>query len=154
MSEKQAGKHLDVATDRGQLRLPGFRMTRQRQVVYDVLLDTLDHPTATDVFLRAQKKMDTISLATVYNCLETLTDAGLVKQVNVDRDASRYCPNLHDHAHFFCRECGQVQDIEPSERVLQNEVWRLPEGNRVEILEVAMKGLCANCRARLEADAE
>ena len=57
----------------------GFRWTRQRREVYQVLLQERDHPTATELFLRAKAHIPDISLATVYNCLETLTQAGLVK---------------------------------------------------------------------------
>ena len=77
-------------------------MTKQRKVVYEILMDERDHPTASEVFLRAKAQMPGISLATVYNCLEAMTQAGLIKQVNVVREASRFCPNLRPHAHFFC----------------------------------------------------
>jgi len=127
-------------------------MTRQRRVVYDVLVGELDHPTATDVFLRAKDRMAGISLATVYNCLETLTEAGFVKQVNLDREPSRYCPNLHDHAHFFCLGCGAVEDISPAHDGGGLGGWLLPEGHRVEKMEVAMRGLCRKC-AEAEAQA-
>ena len=126
---------------------PGFRMTRQRRLVYDVLLHELNHPTASDVFMRAKDQLAGISLATVYNCLETLTDAGLVKQVNLDREPSRYCPNLHEHAHFFCMNCGAVQDIAPASDDGGLCGWRIPAGNRVEKMEVAMRGLCKSCAA-------
>ena len=45
----------------------GLRLTPQRRQVFEVLMDKRDHPTATEVFIRAQKKMPSISLATVYN---------------------------------------------------------------------------------------
>ena len=61
----------------------GHRLTPQRREVYNVLLEDRDHPTATEVFLRAKKRVPSISLATVYNCLETLVECGLAKQVNV-----------------------------------------------------------------------
>ncbi|MEM1297331.1 MAG: transcriptional repressor, partial [Verrucomicrobiota bacterium] len=48
-------------------KTPGIRMTKQRKVVYDVLMDEKDHPTATEVFLRSKERMSGISLATVYN---------------------------------------------------------------------------------------
>jgi Fur family peroxide stress response transcriptional regulator len=124
---------------------PGFRMTRQRRLVYNVLLRDLDHPTASEVFLRAKDELAGISLATVYNCLETLTDAGLVKQVNIDREPSRYCPNLHNHAHFFCMSCGAVEDVAPAADDGGLCGWRIPEGNRVDKLEVAMRGICKRC---------
>jgi len=129
---------------------PGFRMTRQRKVVYDVLQETLDHPTATEVFLRAKRHMDGISLATVYNCLETLSDVGIVKQVNVDRSATRYCPNLREHAHFFCLDCGRVEDIDPVEAGAGLDVWQLPDGTEVDHAEVAIKGFCPKCADKSE----
>src|ERR1700760_3885906 len=89
----------------------GLRMTEQRRAVYDALMVQRDHPTAVEVFMRVKGRMPSISLATVYNCLETLTDCGLVKAVNHEREPSRYCPNLADHAHLFCDSCGGVMDI-------------------------------------------
>ncbi len=122
-----------------------FRMTKQRKVVYDVLMDERDHPTASEVFLRAKGKMPGISLATVYNCLETMTQAGLIKQVNVDREASRYCPNLRPHAHFFCSECEQIYDIDLRRHADLEAAWELPEGSRIDHVDVAMKGVCPKC---------
>ncbi|HTD88209.1 MAG TPA: transcriptional repressor, partial [Candidatus Binatia bacterium] len=67
----------------------GFRPTSQRQHVYEVLAGQRDHPTAELVFMRAKKGMPEISMATVYNCLDTLVKTGLVREVNVDPSAMR-----------------------------------------------------------------
>src|SRR3989338_8959508 len=84
------------------LATSGLRSTRQRHHVYDVLLQKRDHPTAEEVFIRAKENMADISLATVYNCLDTLVQCGLVRQVNLDRTPTRYCPNMGEHCHFYC----------------------------------------------------
>src|SRR3954468_4347237 len=76
----------------------GLRATPQREIVYSVLLAKRDHPTADEVFVRVKAEMPTISLATVYNCLETLVHCDLVRAVNFERGPTRYCPNLHPHA--------------------------------------------------------
>ena len=76
------------------------RPTPQREVVLKVILEKRDHPTADEIFARVKALMPTISLATVYNCLETLVGCGIVRQVNLERAPTRYCPNLHEHAHF------------------------------------------------------
>src|SRR5687767_11509253 len=89
----------------------GLRMTEQRRVVYDAVMTQRDHPTAVEVFMRVKGKMPSISLATVYNCLETLSDCGLVRHVHHDREPSRYCANLQEHAHLFCEKCGSVTDL-------------------------------------------
>jgi Fe2+ or Zn2+ uptake regulation protein len=124
----------------------GHRLTPQRREVYDVILEKKDHPTATEIFLRAKDRMPHISLATVYNCLETLTQAGLVRQVHLDRAPSRYCPNLQEHAHFHCTTCGGVEDVfyggvDPAQG------WQLPPGASVNHFEIAIKGQCAHCAA-------
>lgn len=89
----------------------GLRATRQREHVYNVLLARRDHPTAEEVFARAKDGMPTISLATVYNCLETLVACDLVKRLNYEREPGRFCPNDGDHAHFMDESTGRVFDI-------------------------------------------
>ena len=119
----------------------GIRLTKQREEVFGLLLQKRGHPTATEVFLRAKKHMPSISLATIYNCLEALVDWGLVKQVNLDRAPTRYCANLQEHSHFYCESCGAISDVETP----FNGTWNLPPGFVVAQAEVSLKGLCAKC---------
>lgn len=124
----------------------GLRPTRQRREVFDALLLRRDHPTATEVFLRVKSEMPTISLATVYNCLEALVDCGLVRQVNVDRSPTRYCPNLEDHGHFHCDRCGHVFDVDlEAVQSAPDRVWNLPPGYAITTQEVTLRGLCPTC---------
>ncbi len=123
----------------------GHRLTPQRRGVYDVLLAERDHPTATEVFLRAKKRMPAISLATVYNCLETLVDCGLAKQVNVDREATRYCPNLEEHGHFVCERCAGVTDVPLARSSKSQKSWVLPPEFVVTHSEITLRGLCPQC---------
>ena len=129
----------------------GIRLTKQREEVFGLLLQKRDHPTATEVFLRAKKHMPSISLATIYNCLEALVDRGLVKQVNLDRAPTRYCANLLEHSHFYCESCGAICDVETP----FDGTWNLPPGFVVAQAEVSLRGLCARCaaeRSSLEAE--
>ncbi len=122
-----------------------LRMTPQRREVYEILHASFDHPTATEVFLRAKERNKGISLATVYNCLEALVEHGVVRQVNLERASSRYCANLHDHVHFHCDGCGAVADAEPMDSIIASDLWRLPLGSKVTKLDVAIRGLCPDC---------
>jgi|TARA_B100000686_G_C16693275_1_gene918966 Fe2+ or Zn2+ uptake regulation protein len=123
----------------------GHRMTPQRRIVYEILMDSRDHPTATEVFMRVQDRMPSISLATVYNCLDTLAAAGIVKQVNVDREPSRYCGNLAPHAHFHCETCTTVMDIDLKDEEEPTKSVRLPRGAKIQKVEVAVRGQCPEC---------
>src|SRR4051812_27490934 len=103
----------------------GLRMTEQRRAVYDTLMERRDHPTAVEVFMRVKPRMPSISLATVYNCLETLVDCHLVRHVHHDRESSRYCANLTEHAHLFCERCGSVTDLPMRPRRRPEDAWEL-----------------------------
>jgi len=129
----------------GALSRFGLRSTKQREHVFSVLLEKLDHPTADDVYARARSDMPTISLATVYNCLETLAASGLIKQVNFEREPTRYCPNLTTHAHFYCKESGAIEDIELSEEVIQQLKSALPAGYTAHRIDIAFDGKCGDC---------
>ena len=125
----------------------GLRMTEQRRTVYDALMEERNHPTAVEVFMRARNRMPSISLATVYNCLETLSSCGLVKTVNLERGPARYCPNIQEHAHFYCDHCGTVLDLPLRARRHPEDVWELPDQLSISHHEVAFRGTCPKCAA-------
>jgi Fur family peroxide stress response transcriptional regulator len=124
--------------------IEGLRMTRQRREVLAVILRDRDHPTANDVFLRAQDRMPTISLATVYNCLEALVSHNIVRQVNLDRESSRYCPNLSDHCHFQDESSGKIHDVVFKEGVKLEDLLELPKGTEISHLDISLKGIFGN----------
>ena len=118
----------------------GLRMTKQRKVVYEVLAENRDHPTAQTIFERVQKRLPSISLATIYNCLDALVNHNVVKQVNIDREPSRYCPNTSDHGHFHDKTSGSVIDIKFKPDVDLTQFLDLPDGAVIEDLELNIKG--------------
>ena len=118
----------------------GLRSTKQRACVYCSILDKQDHPTADDILLRVRKKLPSISLATVYNCLETLVDCGLVRQVNLDRASTRFCPNLAPHAHFKCSVTGKIFDLSLDEESVNSLQSILPQGFKAQNFELSFSG--------------
>ena len=126
----------------------GLRSTPQREVIYNVLMKRRDHPTAEEVFARAKPEMPMLSMATVYNCLETMVGNGLVKAVHVDREPTRFCANLREHGHFHCTSCGHVSDIDFSPS--RGKGWKLPPGFLVTQHDVTLRGLCAGCASSPE----
>jgi len=126
------------------LATSGFRFTPQRQHVYEVLLEKRNHPTVEEVFMRAKSGMADISMATVYNCLDALVKCGLVRHVNLDRGATRYCPNMKEHCHFYCDECGGIYDIDYVADLAQGG-FQVPDGFKVKQVDVSIRGLCRDC---------
>jgi Fur family peroxide stress response transcriptional regulator len=129
------------------LATSGFRFTPQRQHVYNVLLEKRDHPTVEDVFIRAKHEMPDISMATVYNCLDALVKCDLVRHVNLDRSATRYCPNMKEHCHFYCDDCGGIFDIDFAASGNRTGL-EIPEGFEVKQSDISLRGLCRDCAGK------
>ncbi|MEK0446749.1 MAG: hypothetical protein RLZZ399_2070 [Verrucomicrobiota bacterium] len=130
----------------------GLRQTEQRKAVFEALMSQTDHPSAVDVFMRVKSRMPSISLATVYNCLDALTESGLVRVVNHEREPSRFCANREEHAHLFCTQCGSVTDLPLHTPVPPHQIWNVPPGVAITHQEVSFRGLCSQC-VQAESDA-
>lgn len=126
------------------LKACDVRPTPQREVVLKVILEKRDHPTADEIFARVKAQTPTISLATVYNCLETLVQCGLVRQVNLERAPTRYCPNLHEHAHFHDETTGQIHDIDLPPELMARLREVLPAGFAANSIELNFRGRSAD----------
>jgi Fe2+ or Zn2+ uptake regulation protein len=89
----------------------GLRRTRQRDLLYRQLASTDSHPTAEELFTRARRLDSRLSLATVYNTLETLHDAGLCIRVPCPTGAgpARYDACTTNHVHLAVE--GSVLDV-------------------------------------------
>ncbi len=124
----------------------GLRMTRQRRTVYNVLMKHRDHPTAEEVFRRVKDDLPNISLGTVYNCLEAMVGCGLIRQVNRDRESTRFCANLSEHAHFHCAACGRVHDVDLPREMLAKLAPPPATGFAVDACDLTFRGTCPACR--------
>jgi len=127
------------------LKLIRHRMTRQRQVVLDVLRGTNGHPTADGIYEQVRKIMPQISLGTVYRNLRVLIESGEIQELAYGSSHSRFDGNPSDHYHFVCRECHAVTDLDlPMLQEINilaaKAVNGLVDSHRLEIY-----GLCAGC---------
>jgi Fur family peroxide stress response transcriptional regulator len=128
----------------------GLRFTPQRQHVFNVLLEKRDHPTVEDVFIRAKHDLPDISMATVYNCLDALVKCGLVRHVNLERSATRYCPNMKEHCHFYCDDCGGIYDVDFTGHGERGGL-KIPHGFKVKQYDISIRGVCRDCSGKATA---
>jgi len=126
------------------LRSVGLTPTIQRLAILDYLRSVCCHPTADDVLSAIREKFPSISRATVYNTLDALRKAGVILRLSVDPSVARYDADTGPHAHFRCRACGKVYDIEiPGDDTVPEHV----DGHRVESVRTYIYGTCAQCLA-------
>jgi Fe2+ or Zn2+ uptake regulation protein len=98
-----------------------LRCTQQRVAVYEALLASTGHPTADELFQIVKSNTDRLSLATVYNSLEALHSAGLIRKMPMSNGTCRYDSDLHPHLHVRFPATAEIEDVPKllGERLLQ-----------------------------------
>lgn len=85
------------------------RYSRQRELIYDVLLHSREHPTAEMVYKALKPEHPSLSLGTVYRNLNQLVEEGTI--ASLPFPVERFDGNIEPHAHFVCKNCNSVYDI-------------------------------------------
>ena len=120
-------------------------LTKQREVVLQVIRAADQHLTASEVFAAAKAILPTISFATVYNSLRYLKEAGHIAEIQFGNGASRFDRMTSRHDHAICTSCGKLVDIEmdlPAE-LLKNAAKY--SKFKPESIEFTLRGLCPDC---------
>lgn len=124
-----------------------MRNSKQRNEILKSIMDSYDHPNAETIYLRVKKIMPNISLGTVYRNLCLLVNQGLVRQICTSYGPNRYDKTLKEHYHFFCRECGELSDVEY--HFSATDIYhKMSEssGNKFDGMELTFSGICKNCQ--------
>ncbi len=98
----------------------GLRHTPQREAVYRALASTKLHPSAEELHCLVRKSRPNLSLATVYNTLDTLERRGLCRRfAGGATGPARYDAEMHNHVHVTTED-GRIRDVpaETSEALL------------------------------------
>lgn len=122
------------------------KLTPQREAVFQVILERADHPTASDIFVAARRRLPGISYATVYNSLRYLKEAGLVDEISFGNGASRYDRETDRHDHAICTSCGKLVDFDLT--VASDLVRAAVRKTRFkpESIHLTLRGVCPDCR--------
>lgn len=128
--------------------MSGKRYSRQRELIYQALAGTTQHPTAEMIYKWLKPENPTLSLGTVYRNLRLMSDEGLITRMAFPVD--RYDAATAPHPHFCCRACGRVYDLDlPYDETLDQAVQS--SGHEVERHEQLFYGTCAHCREKMSA---
>lgn len=130
-----------------QVRAAGLRVTSGRAVVLETL-DAAPHTSAERVLALVAPRLPGTSAQSVYNILNDLTRAGLVRRFEPAGSAALYERQLDDnHHHAVCSNCGKVQDVECAAGQAPCLHPAELHGFTLASAEVTFWGLCADCRA-------
>ncbi len=120
-------------------------LTKQREVVLQVIRETEAHLTANEVFDKSKQLLPTISFATVYNSLRYLKDAGHIAEISFGNGASRFDSLTSRHDHAICTKCGKLVDMDIELPIEVVNFAAQFSKFKLESIELTLRGLCPEC---------
>ncbi len=124
-------------------RSRGLKVTPQRQLLFTLLEGNDSHPTADGLYARASEQMPGISLRTVYTTLTDLVEMGELQSVTLGSGATRFDPNVDEHHHGVCEQCGSIIDlyVDGSEHLVADA----DDQFTVRSASIVFHGTCTTC---------
>ena len=119
----------------------GRRLTPQRKLLFSLMHNNESHPTAEGLFEVASKRMPGISLRTVYQTLDELSEMGEIQLMHCDGGAVRFDPNVDEHHHAVCAETGELFDVYVDN--IDSLRAQLPAGFEVQNVSIVFHGRLA-----------
>ena len=123
----------------------GMRMTDQRRVIARTLSLATDHPDVEEVYRRASKIDEKISIATVYRTVRLFEEAGILERHDFRDGRSRYEQVTDEHHdHLIDLQTGKViefhnSEIEKLQQIIARELGFKLVDHRLELYGVPLK---------------
>lgn len=120
------------------------RMTKQRQLILDIVRGQSNHPTAEDVYAQVKEQDDKVSRGTVYRNLSLLKTEGDIGSLDLT-DSARFEGRLDYHHHLICTKCGKLCDIPLQYSSELDTKIEDETGYKINRHHMLFEGICPNC---------
>ncbi len=130
------------------LRQKGYKITRQRRAIVDVIACSPGHLTPAEIYEGVIRKHPSIGLVTIYRTLDTLAELGLICEVHAGGSCRSYLlrrPSEHHH-HLICSDCGSVVDFSACDLGDLEKKLAEDTGFDIEVHLLEFAGRCPTCR--------
>ena len=109
--DSQANRRVDEM--RESLSALGVNVTRRRAKTLEALASTDSHPSANEIHAEVRRWYPSTSLATIYNTIELLKEAGQILELEFSGAANRYDGRRPaSHPHLVCLDCEAIEDMD------------------------------------------
>ncbi len=101
-----------MVTIQEKLKEKGLKITPQRIIIYDAVVQLKNHPSAENIIDYIKTNHPYISVGTVYKILNVLVENKILKKVKSERDVMRYDAIIEHHHHLYCNDTDKIEDYE------------------------------------------
>lgn len=132
------------------LKQRGVRLTRQRQILLELIDQSGEHLNAEHLYQLAREKDPKLNRVTVYRTLKLLKMGGLVDELDLMHhagDQHYYETRLkQEHAHIICLRCGKIEEFFGDLLKKMREQIESHFGFDIVITRTEVGGYCAHCQ--------
>jgi Fur family ferric uptake transcriptional regulator len=132
------------------LKQQGVRLTRQRQILLDLIDQSGQHLDAEQLYQLGREKDPKLNRVTVYRTLKLLKAGGLVDELDLmhhSGDQHYYETRLkQEHAHVICLRCGKIEEFFGDPLRKMREQIQSHFGFEVVLARTEVGGYCAHCQ--------
>ena len=128
-----------------ELRGAGLRVTAARVALLEAV-GAGDHLEVEAIAAGVRERIGHVSLQAVYDALNALTAAGLLRRIEPDGSPARFEARVGDnHHHVVCRSCGVVADVDCAVGDTPCLTASDDHGFVIDEAQVIYWGLCPDC---------
>jgi Fur family transcriptional regulator, stress-responsive regulator len=132
----------------GMLRQASLHVTRPRMAVLAAVHED-PHADTFTIIARVREELGGVSQQAVYDVLNALTDAQLLRRIQPRGSVARYEARIGDnHHHVVCRSCGVIADIDCAVGEAPCLTASDDHGFVIDEAEVIYWGLCPECSGK------
>lgn len=132
-----------------ELKKAGIRITPQRLAICQQVLESKGHPTVAMIYRQLKPDYPSLSLATVYNTLDTLANFGIINEIGYAGDHQvHYDGEREPHIHVICVSCHKIIDMRNLKANQLNQEVGQESGYQVIGSRLIYYGLCSACQKK------
>ena len=120
-------------------------MTKQRELIINILKQSDRHLTADEIFFLAKLKMPSIAMATIYNNLNAMHEAGIINRLHIDGSADCFDKLAEPHDHLLCDHCGKITNLRLPALF---DTLEASVGAEIEGYDLTIHYTCPECRRK------
>ena len=126
-----------------------MRKTSERFTILEKIFSSSAHVDVDTLHKQLLADDYPVSRATVYNTLDVLIEAGLVRRITLGDGVARYerVTAASNHHHLICTRCGKVKEVKAVESVT-DVLTKRPRSFEPAYYTLYIYGLCARCAKR------
>jgi Fur family ferric uptake transcriptional regulator/Fur family peroxide stress response transcriptional regulator len=128
------------------LKESGLKATYQRMNILE-RIEAHGHMSIDAIYDEVIKAHPSLSLATIYKNIILMVEKGVLVEVPISGNKSKYELCKEDHIHLVCTECGEVED-KPKDSLADDLFASITQKENFTLSkqQINLYGVCSHCK--------